>query len=73
VWRLCGRLFLAVLIAGGFGMAMMLLIKLAGGTEDMLVDSPFYVTGAFIGVGVSALALVIGSYRARHHHAAASR
>lgn len=73
VVRLCGRLFLGLLIAAGFGMAMMLLITLAGGTEDMLVDSPSYVTGAFIGLGISVVALFIGSYRSRRHHATAPR
>ena len=71
--RLCGRLFLAVLIAGSFGMAMTLLIRLAGGTGDMLIESPSYVTGAFIGLGMSVVALFIGSYRSRRHHVTAPR
>jgi hypothetical protein len=73
LWRLCGRLFLGAIVVGGFGMGMMLLIKFAGGSEDLLVESPSYMRGFVIGLCAAIVALIVGRYRARRHDAAVTR
>lgn len=64
-WRLFGRFFLAFLSVGFFGLLMLGVIKLAGGSEQELVENPFYMIGFGAGFFGFIVALLIGKKRGR--------